>query len=72
MKTKRRDASSLVGKVVPWKRGPVRVMAVAEGHVMVRRKGCVPFTITLAELRAEAKKIAGDLSWLWLADREEK
>lgn len=29
--------------------GPIRLMAEAEGHCMVRRPGCVPFVITSKE-----------------------
>lgn len=31
--------------------GEVRVMAVAEGYVMARRKGCMPFLETVAVFR---------------------
>lgn len=31
----------------------IRVMAVVEGWAMCRRKGCMPFVMTLKELEAE-------------------
>lgn len=34
-----------------WKdAGEVRIMAVAEGYAMVRRKGCMPFAVSLKDL----------------------
>lgn len=43
-----------VGDVLPWQSitgadPSVRVMAVAEGYAMVRRKGAVPFVLSLRE-----------------------
>lgn len=35
-------------------RWDVRVMAVAEGYAMVRRKGCMPFVATFRELEQAA------------------
>ena len=32
--------------------GPVRVMAVVEGYVVARRKGCGPFLMSVREFKA--------------------
>ena len=32
-----------------WKDGPIRLMASADGYVMVRRPGKLPFVLTAAE-----------------------
>lgn len=29
---------------------PVRIMAIAEGYAMVRRKGCMPFVVQVKQL----------------------
>lgn len=29
--------------------GPLRLMAIAEGYVMARRKGCAPFVVSIDE-----------------------
>lgn len=34
-------------------RGPIRVMAVADGYAMCIRPGCVPFVLSIAKIRAE-------------------
>lgn len=39
-----------VGMVLRWKNAPVRVMALAEGWAMVRRKGAMPFVVRVSEL----------------------
>lgn len=41
-----------------WHHGIIRIMAVAEGYLMVRYKGCRPFLITEREARRfEAERI---------------
>jgi len=40
--------------------GSIRIMAVAEKHVMARRKGCIPFVLPEKELRAKWKLDAQD------------
>lgn len=45
------------GKMV-WKttvRGPVRIMAQAEGYAMVRRPGCAPFVIKADQILSDDK-----------------
>ena len=45
------------GKIVPnFSKTEVRVMAVAEGHAMVRRPGATPFIVALKELSPKANK----------------
>lgn len=43
-----------VGDTIPWQSlvdadSTVRVMAIADGYAMVRRKGCIPFVLYLSE-----------------------
>lgn len=39
-----------VGQVVRDEHGPARVMAIAEGYAMLRRKGCLPFVAALKDV----------------------
>lgn len=37
-------------------RGPIVLMAVAKGYVMVRRPGCIPFVLTERDWQAMSEK----------------
>lgn len=34
----------------------IKVMAIADGYVMMRRKGCIPFVMSMKEAKAYIKK----------------
>lgn len=39
------------GDIVPFDEiGPVKIMALKDNYVMVRRKGCVPFVVSMKDL----------------------
>jgi hypothetical protein len=42
-----------VGSYWFHRHGEVRVMAIAEGYAMVRRRGCAPFVVSCKELIAQ-------------------
>lgn len=43
---------------------PVKLMAIVDGYVMARHKGCFPFVETIATFRTRIKKCIGNQSHL--------
>lgn len=61
-----------VGDKVFWKGGEVRIMAIAEGYVMARRKGCYPFLEPVSEIEAAQQSVQSDgAEGCWLCGKPE-
>jgi len=41
-----------VGDIFLWKGDQARIMAIAEGYIMARKKGCYPFLEPIKEVEA--------------------
>lgn len=59
------------GQTMSWHNGMVRIMAVAEGYLMVRYWGCHPFLITEKEARQFEAERMEKLRLLVEAHKEE-
>ncbi len=49
METKKQETEITIGMTVRDEHGEVRIMAIVEGYVMVRRKCCVPFVLSIRQ-----------------------
>jgi len=49
-----------VGDIFLWKGDQARIMAIAEGYIMARKKGCYPFLEPIKEVEAAQQNAQAD------------
>lgn len=65
-----------VGDKFFWKGDDARVMAIAEGYIMARKKGCYPFLASVKEIEAAQMEPTFTYKWhctecgKWHSDKE--